>query len=452
MPRVAAERVAAAVLPEIVTLAYNDVGRDFLVGAQRAKRDGSARRELRLELAAALDAGQAKAIAEARLARFWAEQSRATLTLPSRSLSIAPGEIVLVPGLAGKWRVTRTAFEAMVVRLHLVLVVPASQAQPTADPGRVRREVDLPHGATELQVIDLPQLGDAIETSPFVAVLANGATGGWRRAALTTSIDGGRIYADAGTTALPAVIGHTASVLPTGDCSRIDRINSVDVQLVHPGLTLSDADGDLLLAGANLAMIGDETLQFGLATPLGSGRWRLSELWRGRRGTEWAATGNHEAGAPFALLEAVAMKRLSDSASVVGVTVMASGVGDVQGVVVSGPATMGANVRPLAPVHAAVQDAGGDVLISWIRRSRDGWRWRDAVDVPVGEESEAYRIVKSAAGRPDLSATLTAPAWTYTAAERALDVAAGAPVAIISITQIGALGVSRPLVINIPIY
>ena len=44
------DRVAAAAIPEIVTLACNDVARDYLVGAQRAKRDTVARREVRLEL------------------------------------------------------------------------------------------------------------------------------------------------------------------------------------------------------------------------------------------------------------------------------------------------------------------------------------------------------------------------------------------------------------------
>ena len=81
------DRVAAASIPEIVTLAYNDVARDYLVGAQRAKRDGAARREARVELPAALQAGAAKAIAEVRLARMWAERSRATVTLPWRAMS-----------------------------------------------------------------------------------------------------------------------------------------------------------------------------------------------------------------------------------------------------------------------------------------------------------------------------------------------------------------------------
>jgi Putative phage tail protein len=443
------ERVAAAAIPDLVTLAYNDVARDYLVGAQRAKRDSASRREARVELPAALEAGAAKAIAEARLGRFWAERSRATVTLPWRALDVAPGDRVSVPGLSGLWRVARVTFEAMVVRLDLVLSVPASVVSVAADPGRNRPQVDLPHGPTTPAVLDLPQIGDVPEAAPFVAVMANGMSGGWRRAALMTSIDGGATWVDAGGTAFPAVMGQTLTVLGAGDVDLIDRINRVEVQLVHPGLTLVDANEDALLAGANLAMIGDELLQFGRAEPLGSGRWRLSELLRGRRGTEWAV-GALAIGARLVLIEALALARLPASASVDGVQVMAVGVGDSVGVVAPGPPLVGAAVRPLVPTGLRWDRSGSDIVVLWTRRSREGWRWRDSMEVPLGEEVERYRISKSAAGRPDLTVESIVSEWAYNATERAADFAAGATNAVISIAQIGSLGVSRSTSITVP--
>jgi hypothetical protein len=443
------DRVAAAAIPEIVTLAYNDVARDYLVGAQRAKRDAVARREVRLELPAALEAGAAKAIAEARLARMWAERSRATVTLPWRALTVAPGDRVTVPGLSGIWRVARVTFEAMVVRLDLVLMAPASLVAAVADPGRNRPQVDLPHGPTSLQVIDLPQLGDVPETAPFIAIVANGVTGGWRRATLMTSIDGGATWVDAGGTAFPAVMGQTVTALGAGPVDLIDRVNRVDVQLIHPGLTLVDANDDALLAGANLAIIGDELLQYGRADPLGGGRWRLSELWRGRRGTE-GAIATQAIGARFVLIEPVALARISSSAAVDGVQVMAVGVGDGAGVIAPGPSDIGAAVRPLAPTHLNWAKVGGDILLRWTRRSRDGWRWRDSVDVPLGEEVERYRIAKAAAGRPDVIVETAVPEWTYDSSERAADFAAGVVNVIVSVAQIGSLGVSRSAVVTLP--
>jgi hypothetical protein len=57
---------------------------------------------------------------------------------------------------------------------------------------------------------------------------------------------------------------------------------------------------DAIMAGANLALIGDELIQFGRAEQLGPGLFRLSHLLRGRRGTEWAAAG-HSVGDVFCL-------------------------------------------------------------------------------------------------------------------------------------------------------
>ncbi len=442
------ERVAAASIPEIVTMAYNDVSRDYLVGAQRAKRDGAARREMRLALPAAVAAGAAKAIAEARLARMWAERSRATITLPWRAMIVGPGDRVTVPGLNGVWRVARMTFETMVVRLDLVLVAPTTPIAQPADPGRNQPQVDLPHGPTVLQIMDLPQLGDVPDTMPFIAVAANGPTGGWRRATLLASIDGGATYRDAGVTGIAAVMGRTQTVLPGGSCDLIDRVNMVEVQLVHSGMTLRDADEEALLGGANLAMVGNEVIQFGRAAPVAAGRWRLAELWRGRRGTEWAVS-SHAAGTEFVLIETSALARMDNSVAVANTVVMAIGVGDATGVVAGGPADVGTNVRPLSPVSVTATLLNGDTLVRWIRRSRDGWRWRDAVDVPVGEENERYRVTKVAAGRPDVISEVIAPVWTYSAADRAADAAAGAAVVTVSVEQVGVFGVSRPTAINI---
>lgn len=447
-PRYTLERVAAAALPDVVTLGYNDAGRDFLVGSQRARRDSASRREARVQLPASLAAVAAKTLAEARLARVWAERSRATVTLPWRSMTIAPGDRVNVPGLAGTWRVARAALEAMVVKLDLVLEAPAALAATAADQGRNRPQIDLPHGPTTLQVIDLPQLTDTPETSPGLAVAANGTSGGWRRAALMTSVDSGATWSDAGGTALPATIGSTATILGAGDATLIDRVNAVEVQLIHGGLTLSDANDDAMLAGANMAMIGDELVQFGRADPLGNGRWRLSELLRGRRGTEWAAIA-HAVGAPFALLEPMALAELPVRAAVAGVRVLATGVGDPTGVVAIGSAEIGAAIRPLSPTHLTVQASGGDLAISWVRRSREGWRWVDGVDAPLGEEIERYRVTKVAAGRADLITEVSTSGWIYVATERAADQAAGATSASISVVQVGALGLSRPTSITV---
>jgi hypothetical protein len=51
------------------------------------------------------------------------------------------------------------------------------------------------------------------------------------------------------------------------------------------------------------------------------------------------------------------------------------------------------NLKPFAPVHLkATIDENGDILISWIRRSRINNSWSDHSDIPIGEEQEQYKI------------------------------------------------------------
>ena len=49
---------------------------------------------------------------------------------------------------------------------------------------------------------------------------------------------------------------------------------------------------------------------------------------------------------------------------------------------------------PYAPVDLRGTRAGSplDWTITWQRRTRLGGAWKDAVDVPLGEESEAYEV------------------------------------------------------------
>ena len=46
---------------------------------------------------------------------------------------------------------------------------------------------------------------------------------------------------------------------------------------------------------------------------------------------------------------------------------------------------------PYSPVHvSAVRDSSGNISLTWVRRTRIGGDWQDRVDVPLGEENEAY--------------------------------------------------------------
>src|SRR5690606_242236 len=123
-------------------------------------------------------------------------------------------------------------------------------------------------------------------------VAAAGPSAGWRRASLLASTDAGASWQAIGGTVGPATMGHAVTVLGSAAPALFDLAGSVEVELLHAAMMLHDADTAGLVAGRNLALLGDELIQFGRAEPLGSARWRLSRLTRGRRGTEWAIAGH----------------------------------------------------------------------------------------------------------------------------------------------------------------
>jgi hypothetical protein len=91
----------------------------------------------------------------------------------------------------------------------------------------------------------------------------------------------------------------------------------------------------------------------------------------------------------------------------------------------------GLGLRPLSPMHIRGSRSGGDLALSWVRRTRIGGDSWDSVDVPLAEETEAYEV--DILDGPDVVRTLssTAPSLTYTAADQTADF--GAPQASVAL-------------------
>jgi hypothetical protein len=129
------------------------------------------------------------------------------------------------------------------------------------------------------------------------------------------------------TAARKSVLGSAATVLATtADPSAMDTANSIDVQLIDQNQWLTSCDDDALDAGANLAFVGGELVQFGDATALGGGRFRLTRLLRGRAGTE-AAVSSHAIDEIFCLIEMASLQSIALPVASIGKRVTAQIVG-----------------------------------------------------------------------------------------------------------------------------
>ncbi|MFM9827924.1 MAG: phage tail protein [Sphingomonas sp.] len=406
--RASRSRTVAAIetVPQTVTISHYDPSRDYQAGLQRARRPGAGNRTERVDLAAAIDGGTAKAIAERVLVRAEAARERRQVTLSQAALAVPPGAVIVLPGDGGRWRANGWSLENNVVGLDLVrlsvgVMGGADPSGGTASPspervpassGRVLPSPDIVQGPTLLRAVELPSLDDSVYAAPRLTVVAAGELSGWRRAALLLSTDGGASYASAGVTAAPGVIGTVSAGARAAPAVLRDLAGQFEVMLAHDAMLLADASDAALDAGANLALVGNELVQFGRATRLGERHWRLDRLLRGRRASVVA---DIVPGQRFVLLDRDASALLEIPLSALDGTalVLASGVGDVPEPAQVSATISGVSVRPPSPVHFRITDrAGGYGTLRWARRSRAGWRWIDGADVPLAEEAEAYRL------------------------------------------------------------
>jgi hypothetical protein len=447
------QRAPLELVPARLSLRHFDPQRDYQPGVQSAERAGPGTRTDAIDLPAVLSADAARLLAGRRLRQRLRERQRIARTHGWAALDLNPGDLLALEEEGGAWLVETLEWDDMAPRLSLRAAIGGSGAGIAAgDSGQPVLQPDLQQGGTRLAMVELPPLDDAPASAPLVFAAATGATAGWRKAALFRYDAETMVASAVGQTAPRAVIGSAMTALGPGAPWCFDLRFSVEVQLANDADSLADADDEELLRGANLCALGGELLQFGMAEPLGSGRYRLSRLIRGWHGTEWAAS-THVVGEDFVMIEAERLAPLAMTPADAGMTVAlrAIGTGDTDpaeaDIAVDGRAMV-----PPAPVHgAAVVLAGGDIGLGWTRRSRQGWLWRDLGDVPLGEESETYRLTVSAGAQTLRSIDLTTPSWTYVAADLADDlVAAGADPLVVQLRQIGTYGPSRPLTLVLP--
>jgi hypothetical protein len=88
------------------------------------------------------------------------------------------------------------------------------------------------------------------------------------------------------------VTGTLAAGPTTGLDDTLDTVSVLTVVLLHDGMVLADASDAELDAYVNFAFVGKdgvgEYLQWKTATKIATKTWELTDLRRGRKGTDWS--------------------------------------------------------------------------------------------------------------------------------------------------------------------
>ncbi|WP_040425594.1 phage tail baseplate protein, partial [Afipia birgiae] len=360
---------------------------------------------------------------------LWAGRESIAFSLGMKALPLTPGDVVGVTINA-----RRRLFEISELvdttsrQIKARSIDPEVFSVPLFVP-RVKPPVIPPAlGPVQALVLDLPSI-DSSEPPVLtrLAIFADpwpGSVTVWR------STDG-LSFEKAATAFVPSVIGETLDALPAGPTSCWDRGGEVHVALY--GGALASVTEARVLDGANAAAVLNtagtwEILQFANAELAGDKTYKLSRLLRGQAGSEYAVADPLPAGSPFVLLDdyVVTIARgLGALDRAIDLRIVATGRShDDPSALAMTVTPQPTALMPLSPVYVKAVRAGDGIHVSWIRRTRrDGDNW--GVEVPLGEDAEAYTLDILSGASVVRSISSSAPSALYAAADERADF--GAP-------------------------
>lgn len=432
-PKVSAERSLETESPREVAVQHIDPGLDYEIGSQYARRlTGSSDQVSNIELPVVLTAAEAAGLAEFALYDAWISRNTQTIRVSRKHAAIEPSDVIqfAADGITRTSRVLDATYEGGVSTLELVdddadITDTAAGGVSGPTPSSTISAI----GPTVMRLLDIPLLRDADDGAGFYAA-STGLYSGWQGAELWMSRDAGVTWEPTTTSFLSAsVIGTAVTALATFSGGNVfDEINTVEVLLING--TLSSVTEEQVRSGSNACYLGGELMSFKSAELVSTGRYRLSGLRRGRKGTEQYMT-THAVGDAFVLLD-TSVKRVALTTTDIGASLQFKAVtfGQLVAEAAAVPFTPAAvGLECYSPVHItagrSAASAPYDITITWKRRNRLDAEWRSYADVPQSETSESYELdiyTNSSFSTVKRSITgLSSATTTYTSANQVSD-------------------------------
>ncbi len=387
----------------------------------------------------------------ARRALFeaWIGRETATFALPPSRLALDPTDVVAIEngGRSLDFALTQIA-DGEARRVEASRRDQTVYDLPEGPSRGVSTTVPVVYGPPDAEILDLPQLSEDVAAyRPLAAVAASpwyGQAAIWRSA----SLDGFSLFS---TASVPAQFGTLAAALASGPSWRFDLANALLVDISSG--SLQSVTDEQLFAGANALALETapgiwEVLQFGQATIVTTGRWKLTRLLRGQSGTEDAVVPSAPIGSRVVFLNA-ALAPLPVTETELGmpwnwrIGPVSRAAGDSINLALAFT-PQGRGLRPWSPVRIkGVWQGSGDIAIAWLRRTRalagDSW---NAPEVPLGEASESYdlEILNGGGSLVRTASGLATAAWTYSTAMQTADFGGAVSSLRLRIFQNGQLG------------
>lgn len=420
-------------LPRQIRLRYQSYARDYEPGEQLSPaRHGTVGvNDVTVDCPVVLDDNAAARLAEIHFRDAWTSRWRHTFFLDPAWHALEPGDVLLVPidGRLHRVRIVSIDDQGLMLRrVEAVRDDPGSYVSLAiaTQPPRGEQIVSL-LGETDLELLDLPALREEDDNAGiYVAARRSGIGQAWQGAWVHRSVDDGVTYQPVLALGSQAVIGEVVSAPASGNVYTWDNQGEYVVDILSGSLqSRTDA---AVISGANMAAVGAHgrwhIFQFGRAELVSPGRYRLTRLLLGRRGTEHLVN-KVQPGDAFVLISGGGIYRLLLQSAEIGQSRIYRPVtngspfesGTDQTFTAGGQA-----LETFAPVRIrGTRDLSGDLTISWIRRDRLSPTLRDGVPVPMSETTEAYEVDILDGSNVVRTLTSSTTSAVYTAAQQTED-------------------------------
>jgi hypothetical protein len=462
-------RLSEADIPASVNLKYMNVEQDFEQSNAVSKRISNpiptmfSKQQDTVEAAIAFDPTEAKIQANKMLYVAWGERIKHTTRLPLAYAYLTPSDLLTVNLADGRSyfdRISMTEFGAdfsTVVETHGQDSGAYTQTR-TGDGGTGHGQTIQSPAPAQPFIFNMPYLRDVDATgdgaySIYYDGVGNMVRDSFGGATLFTSLDGGS-YDILNTFQNDLEYGSVTSGIVPDAANGTYAMDWKTKITIYPAVTwfnLEPVTDDELANGANVCVVGDEVIQFRDAVQNTNGSWTISNLLRGRRGTEWACS-THKANEYFVFLNTATMAVNQEPLDSKGKTYWYKAVGtgmDVATAKVVKITYVPRDLMPYAPVQVSAAWDVADLKISFQRRTRFGGNMQDGTGVvPLNEKTEAYEVdVYDGSGNvirtlsTDFGVTPTAnPFVNYPAVMIAEDFSSAISQITVAIYQMGIVG------------
>lgn len=420
-------------LPEEITVGYMDINNSYQIVSQYSRRlIANTQNKSSVELPMVFNANEAKTIADIMLYNYWQERTGFGFSVSNKYLYLDVTDVINVVknNKTYNMRLIDQNYQNGIISFSGV-----EEDKTIYDTESVGAEV-IPENSevklrsiTNLKLLDIPLLRDQDDKVGYY-VAASGFTSGWTGCQVYKSSDNGGSFNTFGSVITKeSVIGQVG--LPLGNFSSGNIFDEINILNVTTNLPLFSITELQVLNGGNVALVGNEIIQFKNATLVAENTYNITGMIRGKFGTDINMS-THQSGETFVLLTPATTYLQQSINTEYNLERLYKGVSfntfinEAENIVFTNTAKA---QKPYAPVNIyAGRNSSDGIVIYWTRRSRIGGQWSNFTDIPLGEDIESYSIDIMSNGTPSATVlrTLTSSSTSttssvYTSAQQIAD-------------------------------